>query len=95
MANTGHPRNVLLPGDPPNTGSLPPLTGIMSMSKMYLGQSVLSNGGAGREHNVNVTLASITDGTSNTAAVSESLVNDGAGNSPDKRRNLYYTPNRA
>ncbi len=38
VANTGHPRNVLLPGDPPNTGSLPPLTGILSMSKMYLGQ---------------------------------------------------------
>ena len=38
VANTGHPRNVLLPGDPPNTGTLPPLTGIMSMSRMYLGQ---------------------------------------------------------
>ena len=23
VANTGHPRNVLLPGDPPNTGNLP------------------------------------------------------------------------
>ena len=41
VANTGHPRNVLLPGDPPNTGSLPPLTGIISTSKMYLGQIVL------------------------------------------------------
>ena len=38
VANTGHPRNVLLPGDPPNTGGLPPLTGIMSMSPMYLAQ---------------------------------------------------------
>jgi prepilin-type N-terminal cleavage/methylation domain-containing protein len=38
VANTGHPRNVLLPGDPPNTGSLPPLTGIISMSPMYQGQ---------------------------------------------------------
>jgi prepilin-type processing-associated H-X9-DG protein len=36
-------------------------------------------------------LASITDGTSNTAAVSESLVNDGSGNSSDPRRNLNYT----
>ena len=36
VANTGHPRNVLLPGDPPNRGALPPLTGIMSMSPMYL-----------------------------------------------------------
>jgi prepilin-type N-terminal cleavage/methylation domain-containing protein/prepilin-type processing-associated H-X9-DG protein len=90
VANTGHPRNVLLPGDPPNTGPLPPLTGILSTSKMYLGQlfcTAISNPNV----NVNVTLASITDGTSNTAAVSESLVNDGSGNSPDKRRNLYYT----
>ncbi|MEZ6080800.1 MAG: DUF1559 domain-containing protein [Pirellulaceae bacterium] len=33
----------------------------------------------------------VTDGLSNTAAVSESLVNEGNGNSNDKRRNLYYT----
>jgi prepilin-type N-terminal cleavage/methylation domain-containing protein/prepilin-type processing-associated H-X9-DG protein len=90
VANTGHPRNVLLPNDPPNTGSLPPLTGILSTSKMYLGQfwcTPVSDPNV----NVTVTLASITDGTSNTAAVSESLVNDGTGNSPDPRRNLYYT----
>jgi prepilin-type N-terminal cleavage/methylation domain-containing protein/prepilin-type processing-associated H-X9-DG protein len=90
VANTGHPRNVLLPGDPPNTGALPPLTGILSTSKMYQGRAYCT---AVSDPNVNVTvsLASITDGTSNTAAVSESLVNDGTGNSPDKRRNLHYT----
>jgi prepilin-type N-terminal cleavage/methylation domain-containing protein/prepilin-type processing-associated H-X9-DG protein len=90
VANTGHPRNVLLPGDPPNTGPLPSLTGILSTSKMYLGQRFCT---AQSDPNVNVTvsLASITDGTSNTAAVSESLVNDGTGNSTDKRRNLHYT----
>ena len=33
----------------------------------------------------------ITDGLSNTAAISESLVNDGSGEHPDRRRNLYYT----
>ena len=90
VANTGHPRNVLMPGDPPNTGALPPLTGILSTAKMYLGQrfcTALSDPNV----NVNVSLASITDGTSNTAAVSESLVNDGTGDSPDKRRNLHYT----
>ena len=38
-----------------------------------------------------VTLASITDGTSNTAAVSESLINDGSGKSNDRRRLLNYT----
>jgi prepilin-type N-terminal cleavage/methylation domain-containing protein/prepilin-type processing-associated H-X9-DG protein len=90
VANTGHPRNILLPGDPPNTGTLPGLTGIISTSKMYQGQLYCT---AISDPNVNTTvsLASITDGTSNTAAVSESLVNDGSGNSPDKRRNLYYT----
>ena len=40
VANTGHPRNVLLPGDPANTGSLPAPTGIMSMSPMYRGRSL-------------------------------------------------------
>jgi prepilin-type N-terminal cleavage/methylation domain-containing protein/prepilin-type processing-associated H-X9-DG protein len=91
VANAGHPRNVLLPGDPPNTGSLPPLTGIISMSKMYSGQVFCHSASQDATVNTNVTLASITDGTSNTAALSESLVNDGSGNSPDKLRNLYYT----
>jgi prepilin-type N-terminal cleavage/methylation domain-containing protein/prepilin-type processing-associated H-X9-DG protein len=91
VANTGHPRGVLLPGDSPSSGSLPPLTGILSMSKMYLGQVWCDTAAQDATTNVTVTLASITDGTSNTAAVSESLVNDGSGLSPDKRRNLYYT----
>jgi prepilin-type N-terminal cleavage/methylation domain-containing protein/prepilin-type processing-associated H-X9-DG protein len=93
VANTGHPRNILLPGDPPNTGSLPPLTGIISMSPMYLGQLYCQTAAQQANTNITVTLASITDGTSNTAAVSESLVNDGSGASPNKRRNLYYTKN--
>ncbi len=92
VANTGHPRNILLPGDSPNTGSLPPSTGILSMSPMYLGQLYCQTAAQQANLNTTVTLASVTDGTSNTAAVSESLVNDGSGNSPDKRRNLYYTP---
>ena len=92
VANTGHPRNILLPGDSPNTGSLPPSTGILSMSPMYLGQLYCQTAAQQANLNTTVTLASVTDGTSNTAEVSESLVNDGSGNSPDKRRNLYYTP---
>ena len=91
VANTGHPRNVLLPGDPPNSGSLPPLTGIISMSPMYLGQIFCQTAAQQASMNVTVSLASITDGTSNTAAVSESLVNDGTGNAADGRRNLWYT----
>ncbi len=90
VGNTGHPRNILLPGDQPNTGAVPPLTGIMSMSRMYLGQ-VYCTAVTDSSTNLTVTLASITDGTSNTAAVSESLVNEGQGNSNDKRRNLNYT----
>ena len=92
VANTGHPRNVLLPGDPPNTGSLPPLTGIISMSPMYQGQYWCATAAQQANTNISVTLASITDGTSNTAAVSESLVNDGTGKATDPRRNLFYTP---
>jgi prepilin-type N-terminal cleavage/methylation domain-containing protein/prepilin-type processing-associated H-X9-DG protein len=91
VANTGHPRNVLLPGDASfGTASYPPSTGIMSMAKMYTGV-VFCSSVSDSTANSTVTLASITDGTSNTAAVSESLVNDGLGNSPDPRRNLNYT----
>ena len=61
------------------------------MSRMYLGQWWCLTAATDANTNVNVTLASITDGTSNTAAVSESLVNDGSGNTPDGRRNLNYT----
>jgi len=91
VGNTGHPRNILLPGDPPTNGNVPTLSGIMSMSKMYKGQYWCSSAAYDATANLTVTLASITDGTSNTAAVSESLVNDGSGNSPDPRRNLNYT----
>ncbi len=92
VANTGHPRNVLLPGDSPTNGNVPYLTGIMSMSRMYVQQGSCSSAAYAATTNVNVTLASVTDGTSNTAALSESLVNDGSGNSSDPRRNLNYTP---
>ncbi|WP_165227918.1 DUF1559 family PulG-like putative transporter [Aquisphaera insulae] len=94
VANTGRPRNITLGGET-NSGSLPQLKGILSTAKMYAGQSFCHTTGSGVNTdtgvNVTVSLASITDGTSNTAAVSESLVNDGSGNSPDPRRNLYYT----
>jgi prepilin-type N-terminal cleavage/methylation domain-containing protein/prepilin-type processing-associated H-X9-DG protein len=90
VANSGHPRNVLLPGDAPNTGTLPPSTGIISLANMN-GNANCDTAAQAPNANVTVTLASITDGTSNTAAISESLVNDGTGHSADTRRNLYYT----
>ncbi len=90
VANSGHPRNILLPGDSPNGGNFPPLTGIVSTAKMYPGQIFCSSGG-NTTADTTVKFAAITDGLSNTAAVSESLMNDGQGNSPDPRRNLNYT----
>ncbi len=91
VGNTAHPRNVLLPGDPPNGGNVPPLQGIISMDRMYVQQGSCRSAAYAATTNVTVTIASITDGTSNTAAVSESLTNDGSGNSNDKRRLLNYT----
>ena len=89
--NAGHPRNILFPGESPITGNYPPLTGVVSTAKMYAGRYWCSSDAKDATTNTNVTLASITDGTSNTAAISESLINDGRGNSPDRRRNLNYT----
>ena len=91
VGNTGHPRNVLLPGDPPNGGNVPSLTGIISMDRMYTAQGACRSAAFAATSNLTVKFASITDGTSNTAAVSESLVNDGSGNANDVRRLLGYT----
>ena len=55
------------------------------------GQGACRSAASAATTNLSVKLASITDGTSNTAAVSESLVNDGSGNSNDVRRLLGYT----
>ena len=90
VGNTGHPRNVLLPGDPPYSGAPPRLTGVMSMARMNNGASCKSTAWASTT-DITVRFASIRDGLSNTAAMSESLVNDGGGNSNDPRRNLNYT----
>ncbi len=91
VGNTGHPRNVLLPGDSPTGGNPPQLTGVISMARMYKQQGSCRSAAYAATTDVNVTMASITDGTSNTAAISESLMNDGSGNSNDRRRNLGYT----
>ncbi len=92
VANSGHPRNILVPGDQPYpAGSPPRLSGTISMTRMYTAQAFCPSAGAAATANVTVRLASITDGTSNTACLSESLINDGTGNSRDPRRNLNYT----
>lgn len=91
VGNTGHPRNILLPGDAPNGGTFPPLTGVISMSRMYTAQGACRSAAAAASTNLTVSFASITDGTSNTAAASEALINDGSGKSNDKRRTLGYT----
>ncbi|WP_337176151.1 DUF1559 domain-containing protein [Paludisphaera sp.] len=92
VANSGHPRNILMPGDTPYpAGSPPALSGIISMTRMYTAQGPCSSAGSAATANISVPLASITDGTSNTACLSESLVNDGSGRHRDPRRNLNYT----
>ena len=92
VGNTGHPRNVLLPGDSPiGSGTPPPLTGIISMARLYPGTGTCRSAAWAASTDVTVSLAAITDGLSNTAAFGESLVNDGSGMHPDNRRNLCYT----
>ena len=92
VGNTGHPRNVLLPGDPPNTGSLPPLTGIMSMSPMHLaavdcntaataGEQQL-DGVAGKHHGWHIEHGRRSANHSSTT---------GPATQTDFKRNLYYT----
>jgi len=89
--NTGRPRNILMPGQSPTGGNLPPHMGAISTSRMYNTVGPCSPAGRATNTNVNVTMASITDGTSNTAAASEFLMNDGTGNHRDPRRRFNYT----
>jgi prepilin-type N-terminal cleavage/methylation domain-containing protein len=91
VANSGHPRNVRVPGELAGGSVLPPSTGIIGMSRMFRTIGPCGNEGRARNTNLIVTLAAINDGTSNTAAVSESLMNDGSGNATDRRRLLMYT----
>jgi prepilin-type N-terminal cleavage/methylation domain-containing protein/prepilin-type processing-associated H-X9-DG protein len=91
VANAGHPRNVRTPGEPAAGASPPVLSGIISTSRMYNTQGFCKSAAFAATTNVTVRLAMIRDGTSNTGAFSESLVNEGAGKSVDRKRNLYYT----
>ena len=90
--NSGRPRNILLPGQAPNGGAFPPHQGVISTSRMYnTSPGPCSPAARATNTNVNVTVASITDGLSNTAAAAEFLKNDGSGDSPDPRRRFNYT----
>jgi prepilin-type N-terminal cleavage/methylation domain-containing protein len=89
VANSGPPRQLALPSGEVSNKS----RGIISHSRMSdAGPSTANCTGSmlGGSNNI-VRFKDVTDGLSNTAAVSESLVNEGNGNSNDKRRNLYYT----
>ncbi|QDV48046.1 DUF1559 domain-containing protein [Gimesia fumaroli] len=90
VANAGRPRNLLFPGQPSTGGAAPPASkGIISISRMNQSGPYSDNWRA--TTNASFGFSDIKDGLSNTAALSESLVNDGSGNHPDRRRNLYYT----
>ena len=89
VANSGPPRQLALPsGEVTNTSR-----GIISHSRMSAAGPGTANcqGAMLGGSNNTVRFKDVTDGLSNTAAVSESLVNEGTGNSKDPRRNLYYT----
>jgi prepilin-type N-terminal cleavage/methylation domain-containing protein len=90
LANAGRPRNLLMPGQASTGAAAPPRSrGIISMSRMTPGGPYSANW---RQTTNNAfRLRDITDGTSNTAMLTESLVSGGDTN-VDKRRNLSYTP---
>ncbi|MEM9700956.1 MAG: DUF1559 domain-containing protein [Planctomycetota bacterium] len=88
VANSGRPRNLLMPGEIDSGGTLPASPGLISMSRMN------ENGPYSERWRANTNRSfgfqSAKDGLSNTALLSESLVSEGGENS-DRRRNLYYT----
>ena len=92
VASCGVPRNYLMPGAPStNAATPPPSTGMISESRM-------NHGGPWSEKwrantNRSFALGAFTDGLSNTAAFSESLIGNGTGNNQDPRRNLRTAEN--
>lgn len=93
LANAGRPRNLLMPGQPSTSGGPPPPSkGIVTMSRMNPGCGFSANWSQ-TTNNV-VRIRDVTDGTSNTAMLSESLVSAG-GTNTDRRRNLSYTNSAA
>ena len=88
VGNTARPRNILLPGEPANNGTLPESRGFLSVNRMNKGGPYSARWMANT--NASFRLADFTDGLSNTAAFSESLISEGRVNR-DPRRNCNYT----
>lgn len=90
LANAGRPRNLLEPGQPSTGAAAPPASkGIISMSRMTPGGPYSNNWR--QTTNSSFQVRDITDGLSNTAMLSESLVSNGTDFNKDNRRNLCYT----
>lgn len=89
VANAGRPRNLLKVGQASTGAAAPPASkGIISMSRMSPGGPYSSNWR--QTTNAAFRMRDVTDGASNTAMLSESLVSSST-NNPDRRRNLGYT----
>ncbi|WP_165227160.1 DUF1559 domain-containing protein [Aquisphaera insulae] len=87
VASCGVPRNYLMPGQAStNAASPPPSTGMISESRMNVAGPWSDKWRANT--NRSFSGASFTDGFSNTAAFSESLVSNGSQQNSDPRRNL-------
>jgi prepilin-type N-terminal cleavage/methylation domain-containing protein len=87
VASCGVPRNYLMPGAPStHAASPPPSTGMISESRMNVGGPWSDKWR--QNTNRSFQLGAFTDGLSNTAAFSESLISNGTGSNTDPRRNL-------
>jgi len=87
VASCGVPRNYLMPGAASTNAAAPPAsTGFISVSRMNVGGPWSSKWR--QNTNRSFALGAFTDGLSNTAAYSESLIGNGTGTNSDPRRNL-------
>jgi hypothetical protein len=73
------------------SGNLPGHRGVISTARMYNTVGPCDPAGRATNTNVNVTVASIPDGLSNTTAASEFLMNDGSGDSNHPRHRFNFT----
>jgi len=90
LASAGPSRQLVLPGG----ATSPRSRGVISHSRMSDGGPSIGNcqGSWLQSSNQTIRYRDILDGLSNTAALAESLVNNGSGEGVDPRRLLSYTP---